>query len=158
MKKFGISNSSILKNGRAYYDFNSLSNSIYTNGFFSKDKGKIFFLPEKSEQELLFLDTSLWNFPAQILPQKLTTKSQTVYEITRLGLVYNNNFKDSILSVEMSMSNILNRTEVLVFEVSKTLDIFTIEHINCKNDTLVMNFFPKQGVYFKHINKSGRCF
>ncbi|MEI6811093.1 MAG: hypothetical protein WCK60_03550 [Candidatus Nomurabacteria bacterium] len=157
LKSFGISNKSTLKNGRAYYDFNSLSNAIYTNGFFSKDKGKIFFLPEKSEQELLLLDTSLWNAPAQILPQKLSTKSQTVYEITRLELVYNENFKDSVLSVEMRMSNILNRTETLIFNITKGLDILAIEHVDCKNDTLIMKFFPKQEVYFKYINKSGRC-
>jgi hypothetical protein len=157
LKKFGISNKSILKNGKAYYDFNSLSNSIYTNGFFSMNKGKVFFLPEKSEGELLLVDMSLWNTPSQILPQRLSTQNQTIYEIKRLGLDFNNNLKDSVLNVEMRMSNILNRTETLIFAITKEVDILSIEHIDCKNDTLIMKFFPKQEVYFKHIDKSARC-
>ncbi len=157
LKKFGISNKSVLRNGNTYYDFNVLSNSIYTNGSFSRNKRKVFFLPEKSETELLLVDMALWNNPSQMLPQRVSTLSQTVYEITRSELVYNDNLRDSVLNVEMRMSNILNQTETLVFAITKGVDILSIEHINCKNDTLIMKFLPKQEVYFKNINKSSRC-
>jgi hypothetical protein len=157
LKGFGMSDKSVVKDGRAYYQFNNLQNSIYTEGFMFRDKQELYFLPENSDRTILFFDASIWNKAVPKKPQKMSTKSQTVYETQFLGLIYNNYLKDSTSRIELRMSNILNRTEALIFEVTQKLDVLTIEHINCKNDTLVMKFFPKQEVYYKHINKSAVC-
>lgn len=157
LKGFGMSDKSVVKDGRAYYQFNNLNNSIYTQGFFFRDKQELFFLAENSDSAILFFNASIWNKPVQKTSQKISTKTQTVYETQFLGLVYNNDLKDSTSRIVLRMSNILNRTEALVFEVTKKLDVLTIEHINCKNDTLEMKFFPKQEVYYKHFNKSAVC-
>lgn len=156
---FGLGDKVVFKNGKNYFDFNSSNNSIYTVGYFSNDSGKISFLPEQSEQDLLFTDdTSFWNNTViSTKPTVVKSKSQTVYEVDRLGLIYNFSLNDSTLLIRMRVSNVLNRTETLIFELSKKLDMLTIKHVNCKNDTLIMNFFPKQEVYYKHFNKDSKC-
>jgi len=155
---FGLDEKAIFKNGKNYFDFNSTNNSIYSMGYFSNDSGKIFFLPEQAEEDLLFADTSFWN--STTVPTRsyiVVSKSKTVYEVDRLGLFYNLSLNDSVLLIRMRVSNVLNRTETLIFELSKKLDMLAIKYVNCKNDTLIMNFSPKQEVYFKHLDESSKC-
>ncbi|MEO9023278.1 MAG: hypothetical protein ABI237_18535 [Ginsengibacter sp.] len=157
LKGFGISKMPTGKNKEEYYDFNSSTNSIYMQGYFNKVGNKIFFLPENTEKKLLFFDKSFWDPSIKKVSQKIITKSQSMYEITPLGIVYNHIVKDSSFKIEMRMSNILNRDESLIFDVNKNFDVLSILFINCKNDTLMMEFLPKQEVYFKHVNKSAVC-
>lgn len=159
LKGFGLGDKAIFRKGKVFFEFNGSNNSIYTVGYFSNDSGKISFLPEQSDQDLFFMDdSSLWNNEVvSTKPLVVKSKSQTVYEVDRLGLIYNVLLNDSTLLIRMRVSNILNKTETLIFEVSKKLDVVGISQINCKNDTLLINFFPKGKVYFKNINKESTC-
>lgn len=157
LKGFGISDKATIKKNKDYYEFNQSENSIYMQGYFNRTENKIFFLPENSENDLLFFDKSFWNTSLQRKSKMIRTKSQTTYEISIPEIIYNSEIKDSTINIKMSMSNILNRSETLVFEINKKLDVLKIEHINCKQDTLIMKFFPKQEVYYKHINRSAVC-
>lgn len=157
LKGVGLSAEPTIKQeGKSYYDFNIPKNSIYTNGLFCKVKDKLFFLPNGADREFLFLDLR-WNTLSTIAPQSLTTESQSFYSTEWLGLSYNAALRDSVYNVKINSNNIFNRSEDLLFEISKKLELISIEQINCKHDTLTINFFPKQEVYFKHINKNAVC-
>lgn len=154
LKKFGLSSKPTLKNGKYYYDFNKSDNSIYAEGSFRKDDGKLFFLPNESNNELLFLDTSQLTMSSG---QKVTTRNKSFYEIKLLGVSYNSDLRDSTFKIEMNDGGTFSHPETLLFEINKKLDVLSIEHINCKHDTLMINFFPRQEVYYKYINKSAVC-
>lgn len=157
LKSFGMSSKPISKNGKLYYEFNCTSNLVYVRGYFRKENRKLFFLPKNSEKEFLFLDASLGNSSAQLREWEETTKDNDLYELRWLGFAYNYIIKDSTFKIQINEDGIFTLPESLVFEVSKNFDILKIEHVNCKNDTLIMNFYPKQEVYFSHINKAAVC-
>lgn len=156
LKGVGLSAKPTVRQGKNYYAFNVPENSVYANGSFCRVKDKLFFLPNEADTEMLFLDLR-WNTSSSIAPQSLTTKNRSFYSVEWLGLSYNAVLRDSVYNVKINSSNIFSRPEDLLFEVSKNFELITIEQINCKHDTLTINFSPKEEVYFKHINKSAVC-
>lgn len=156
LKDFGISNKIVQKQNKGYYEFNNFNNAIYIGGFFRKEGRKLFFLPRDSEVELLFLD-SHWITSSQVSSQKITTKSNSIYDIKWLGLIYDSNLKDSLFNIQIYGDGLFSHPENLLFKVNRAFDVSMIQHVDCRNDTLIMNFFPEQGVYFNHINESAVC-
>ncbi len=143
LKGVVLSSKPTIRQGKNYYAFNVSENSIHANGSFCRVKDKLFFLPNEADTEILFLDLR-WNTSSSIAPQSLTTKNQSFYSLEWLGLSYNAVLRDSVYTVKINSSNIFSRPEDLLFEVSKKFELISIEQINCKHDTLTINFFQKK--------------
>jgi len=156
LKGLGLSNKSTSKEGKRYYEFNSFNNIIYITGSFRKEDSRILFLPEGSDIEFLFLDLN-WNTSSSIQPQSVTTKNRDFYSVTWLGLSYNSVFSDSVYNIKIDGDGMFNHPESLIFQVKKDFELVSIEHINCKHDTLLINFLPKKEVNFKYLNTNTKC-
>jgi hypothetical protein len=156
LKGFGLAQSSEVKFGKKYYSFNAVKNDIYCNGLFRHSSDKIYFLPEGCETEFLFLDLS-WKKSSSIKSRSQITKNQSIYSVEWLGQNYNPSLRDSVFNIKIRSSSIFNRSEDLIFEITKDLKIISIEQINCKNDTLRISLSPNERVYFKHFNSATVC-
>jgi len=157
LKGFGLSIAPFIKANEYCFEFNNSKNSIYITGAFYEKDESLFFFPENSNSSMVFLDKGMWDFSNQISSQEVTTKDNSVYEVSRLGLKFNQEIKDSTIDVGIRVSGMSIGTQFLIFEISKELDVLKLLHINCKNDTLVINFFPQREVYYRHLNESTRC-
>jgi hypothetical protein len=132
-------------------------NSILINGYLFREAKKIFFLPENSNENILLFDADIYGNHSNIFSQKIISKNKTIYETQGLGVNYDYGLRDSVLVSKISLDDIMNKNEMLIIEINKELDILEIKHVNCKNDTLLMNFFPTKKVFYKNINKSAFC-
>jgi hypothetical protein len=156
LKGFGLTNNLISKRGKDYYSFNCADNGIYVSGSFRKDEGTIHFLPEDSDTELLFLDSS-WKSTSFVDLQSVTTKSKDFYSVTWLGLSFSHTFNDSIYNVKIDCDGVFNHPESLIFQVKRDFELVSIRHVNCKQDTLLIRFLPKEEIYFTHYNPRSKC-
>ena len=150
LKEFGISEHSKEINGKKYFQINSDKSAIILDGFFRKEKNAILFLPSGSDSEILFID------PSPVASAGLTEariKTKTIlYVIRGNEPQFDYDLKDTVRKVEIYVESQAVQPEVITFSITKDLDIASLERVNCKQDTLIMKFIPKQQVYFKTIN------
>ncbi|HEY8898343.1 MAG TPA: hypothetical protein VIM79_26125 [Niastella sp.] len=157
LKGFGLSLKGKMLNNHSVFEFNKNDNSIGTSGDFYESNGRLFFLPTNSDKELILYDKNMWYNLNDFFAEAIVTKDRTSYETSLIGVSFNKEVRDSTLSVAINRSSILNKTESVIFEVTKGLDVSKVVYVNCKNDTLVMVFLPKEEVYYKCKNNSTGC-
>ncbi|CAN5404326.1 hypothetical protein BH11BAC3_BH11BAC3_07790 [soil metagenome] len=158
LKGFGIGNEPIKLNDNIYYEFNQTKNSFPIKGFIRKDKGTVFFrdLLKKNSEYIFYSSEFKAKYQQESIIKRASDSSPM--EIKFVNNIFNNQLNDTLTLISYtyrSSYNSIQPDEIIIF-YTKSGKVLKFDFVNCRNDTLEMNFVNRN-VFYKNRNADLQC-
>ena len=157
LRGLGIQDKALKLMGKNYYKFNVAENVFFLKGYISKTSNSLFFIPlgdKSNEYEFFNKEIVKVNFDSISQLKEVNYQGLT---ISYIKTMFSTEINDTIATIKFKDLSNQSYAEEILMDVGFKNDIVNLKSINCKNDTLVINFYPAKNVYYKNINKDVKC-